>query len=192
MTRRLLGVLGLAATASALAVAGALAAASKTIVLADPKMDVSGALDIQRGQLGLGADGRLRAVVTFAAEVTPKTMLATSGPPGSTCVRVWTAADADPAAMRPDRLVCVTARSQDELRGGVFEQQGAGLPTRIADASVRANASGRSLVIRFAQSALGRPARIRFAFESTRPGCERPSCVDTVPDGGVTRPFRLR
>jgi hypothetical protein len=57
---------------------------------------------------------------------------------------------------------------------------------------VTANASGRSFIVRVSQSALGRPALIRFAFESTRPGCDRVSCIDTVPDGGATRRFRLR
>jgi hypothetical protein len=138
------------------------------------------------------SDGRLRAALSFAGKVTPKTLLAGSGPPGSACLRIWTAADADPKAMRPDRLVCVTARSQDELRGGVYEVTGPALPKRVADASAKVSASRQVMVLRFAQSAIGRPARIRFAVESTRPGCERPSCTDTVPDKGRTRVFRLR
>jgi hypothetical protein len=47
-------------------------------------------------------------------------------------------------------------------------------------------------VLRFTQSSIGRPGRLRFAVESTRPGCERPACIDTVPDGGTARTFRLR
>ena len=57
---------------------------------------------------------------------------------------------------------------------------------------MKLNASGRSVVLRFAQSSLGRPPRISFAAESTRPGCERVSCIDSAPDGGATRTFRLR
>ena len=122
----------------------------------------------------------------------PRDLLADSGPPGSVCLRVWTAADADPRSTRPDRLVCVTARSASELRASVLEQRDAGLPRRVGSASVRRNASGRSLIVRISQSALGRPGRIRFAAESTRPGCERASCIDTAPAAPATRVFRLR
>lgn len=189
---RLFTVAGFAALGCALAATVAFAAASKTLVVADADNDVSGPLDLTRVSLQRGADGRLRAVVTFAEKVTPKTLLATSGPPGSACLRIWTNPEADPQAMRPDRLACVTARSEDELRGGVYEATGADLPRRLVDASVKRNASGRSIVIRFTQSSLGRPERIRFAAESTRPGCERPSCIDTAPGKGAVRTFRLR
>lgn len=190
--RRRVAVAGIATAVGALVVSAAFAAASKTVVVSDPDDDVSGALDITRVSLQRSSDGQLRAVVTFAEKLTPKTLLASSGPPGSACLRIWTNADADPKAMRPDRLACVTARAQDELRGGVYELTGAELPKRLADASVKRTASGRSIVIRFSQSALGRPRRIRFAAESTRPGCARPSCIDTAPGRGAVRAFRLR
>ncbi len=190
--RRRVAVAGIATAVSALVVSAAFAAASKTVVVSDPDDDVSGALDITRVSLQRSSDGQLRAVVTFAEKLTPKTLLASSGPPGSACLRIWTNPDADTKAMRPDRLACVTARAQDELRGGVYEVTGAELPKRLADASVKRTASGRSIVIRFSQSSLGRPQRIRFAAESTRPGCERPSCIDTAPGRGAVRAFRLR
>ena len=180
-----------AATALA-GVAGALAATSKTVVLSDAKDDVSGALDLQRASLSLASDGRLRAVITLAGKVAPKSMLADSGPPGSVCLKVWTAKDADPQAMPPDRLVCVTASSGDGLRASVLEQRDPGLPRRVGSASVRVNKSARSLVVRIAQSSLGRPGLIRFAVESTRPGCERVSCIDALPDKGAVRRFRIR
>jgi hypothetical protein len=189
---RLLTVAAIAAAGCALAASGAFAAPSKTIVVTDPREDVSGPLDLRRASLQLASDGRLRAVLKFAGDVKPNTLLATSGPPGSACLRIWTAYDADPDATRPDRLVCVTARSKDELRAGVYEARGAELPMRLANASVKPSASSRSLVIRFAQSALARPRRIRFAAESTRPGCERASCIDIAPDKGAVRIFRLR
>ena len=94
--------------------------------------------------------------------------------------------------MRPNRLACVTAQSDDEFRGGVYEVTGAALPKRVASGSVKLMASGTSIVLRFNQSSIGRPDRFRFAVESTRPGCERPACIDTVPDGGTARTFRLR
>ena len=124
--------------------------------------------------------------------MSPKSLLAGTGPPGSACLRIWTAADADPASMRPDRLACLTARTDDEFRGGVYEVTGAQLPERVADASVKLTASGQSVVLRFTQSSIGRPQRIRFAVEATRPGCERVTCIDTLPNGGAARTFRLR
>lgn len=186
--RHALAILALAA----LPAGTALAAASKPVVLSDPKGDVGGPLDVRRAALSLPRDGRLRFVVSFASRVTPKALRATSGPPGSVCVRVWTDAEADPAATRPDRLVCVTSDKNGTLRAGVLEQRDAGLPRRVATATVAASASRRSLVVRVAQSALQRPALIRFGVESTRPGCTRTSCVDRVPDGGAVRRFRLR
>ena len=190
--RLLLAGAAIGAIVCAVVVSASLAAASRTVVISDPAGDVSGPLDLTRVSLQRASDGRLRAVMSFAEKIAPKTLLATSGPPGSACLRIWTGRDADPRATRPDRLVCVTARDDDELRGGIYEVRGSGLPERLADASVRLNASGRSVVIRFAQRPLGRPQRIRFGGESTRPGCERPSCIDTAPDKGATRRFRLR
>jgi hypothetical protein len=171
---------------------GAFAAASKTVKIRDAKGDVTGPLDLERASLKRGSDGRLRAVITLAGTIVPATLLASSGPPGSICVKVWTARDADPKTMPPDRLVCVTARSKDKLRASVYRQSTPGPPTRVGSASVGLNASGRSLVVRISQSALGRPALIRFALESTRPGCARVSCIDLAPDGGGVRRFRLR
>lgn len=183
---------GLGIALSALVVTGALAAASKTLVITDARGDVSGALDLTRVSLQRTSDGRLRAVLSFADKVSPKTLLAGTGPPGSACLRIWTAADADPAAMRPNRLACLTARGDDEFRGGVYEVTGAALPKRLADVSVKQTASGQSVVLRFTQSSIGRPQRFRFAVEATRPGCERVTCIDTLPNGGAARTFRLR
>jgi hypothetical protein len=189
---RRFAVAAIAAAVCVFGLSAAFGAASKKIVVADPAGDVSGPLDLTRVSLQRAPDGRLRAVLRFADKVTPKTLLASSGPPGSACLRIWTAAGADPKAMRPDRLVCVTARTEDELRGGVYEAAGAALPKRLADASVKVSASRQIVVLRFAQSSLGRPARLQFAVESTRPGCERASCIDTAPDRGRVRVLRLR
>jgi len=183
----------LTAAVAPLAVCTALAATpSGPVVVADSVDDVTGSLDIQRASLHRAADGRLRAVLTFAAKVTPKSLIATTGPPGSMCVRIWTGPETDPAATRPDRLVCVTADGDAKLRASVLEQRNAGLPRRTATASVTASASGRSFVIRFAQSSLGRPKLIRFGLESTSPGCERTSCIDTAPDAGAVKRFTVR
>jgi hypothetical protein len=190
--RRLLPLAAVSVAAALAGVGGALAATSKTVVLPDAKEDVDGALDLQRASMSLAADGRLRTVITFVGKVDPKALLARSGPPGSVCVKIWTAKRADPDAMAADRLVCITARSDDELRASVFEQDDPGLPQRVGSASVGLNKSKRSLVVRVAQSALGRPELIRFAIESTRPGCARVSCIDALPDKGAVRRFRIR
>ena len=186
--------LGVAALAAGMAMTAsvALAAASKTVEIPDPKGDVTGALDLQRASLNLASDGRLRAVITLAAKADPSKMLAESGPPGSVCVKFWTAEDADPTGTRADRLVCVTARTKDALRATVFSQAAPGLPVRVGPAEVGVNKSGRSLMVRFSQSSLGRPELVRFAIEATRPGCERVSCVDQAPDKGAVRRFRVR
>lgn len=190
--QRLLVVGLLTAAAAPLAVAAALAATSKPLRIVDPTQETTGPLDILSAHISRAKDGRLRAIVTFAAKIAPKTLLAPGGPPGSACLRIWTAPDTDPTAIRPDRLVCVTARSEDELRGGVYQQPGPGLPKRVADASAKVNKTGRSLIIRLSQSALGRPKRILVAVETTAPGCDHIGCIDSAPNDGSTRPFRLR
>ena len=194
MTSRLraLVLAAVSATALSLVVASVLAAPSKPVFVRDAKGDVSGKLDLQRLKLGLAANGRLRAAVTFADKVTPADLLAKSGPPGSVCLRVWTTADADPKSTRPDRLVCVTARTNTKLRASVLGQDDPGLPRRVGPASVASSKSGRSLILSIAQRRLGRPARIRYALESTQPGCDRTSCIDTTPAAPATRRFRLR
>jgi hypothetical protein len=190
--RRLLGSWAVAALAVPLAGAAALAAGPKPVAVDDAAGDVTGPLDLQRAALHRSSDGRLRAILTFVGTVSPRALLASAGPPGSVCLRVWTDPAADPRAMRPDRLVCVTARSPDELRAGVYQQRGPGLPRRVASSQARTNRSGRSFVLRITQSSLGSPAAIRFAAESTRPDCDRPDCIDTAPDAGGVRLFRLR
>ena len=189
---RLLAASAVAAAIAALVVSAAPAATSKTVVITDAREDVGGPLDLRRVSLQRASDGRLRAALSFTEKLTPKSLLAGSGPPGSACIRIWTGADADPAAMRPDRLACVTARSDDEFRGGVYDATGAGLPERVAGAAVKITASRTTIVLRFTQSSIGRPQRFRFAAESTRPGCERATCIDAAPAGGRARLFRLR
>ncbi len=95
---RALAIATITSAAAALTVAVAFAAPSKTVTIADPKADVTGPVDVQRASLSLASDGRLRVVVTLVAKLEPKALLADSGPPGSICVKVWTATDADPSA----------------------------------------------------------------------------------------------
>lgn len=190
--RGLLAAAAFAAAIVAVVVSSAPASTSKTVVITDARDAASGALDLRRASLQRASDGRLRAALSFSGKLTPKSLLARSGPPGSACLRIWTARGAGPGATRPDRLVCVTARSDDEFRGGVYSLTGAGLPERVAGASVSLTASRRSIVLRFGQSSIGRPQRLRFAVESMRPGCSRAACIDTAPARGAARTFRLR
>lgn len=189
---RLLAIAALTGATAVVGAVGAIAASSKAVKVRDATGDVSGPLDLERASLNRASDGRLRAVITLAAKVGPRALLASSGPPGSVCVKVWTARDADPRATPPDHLVCVTARSKIELRASVYQQSTPGPPARVSSASVGLNKSRRSIIVRFSQSSIGRPPLIRFALESTRPGCGRVSCIDLAPDGGRVRRFRVR
>ena len=103
---------GVAAAAALVCAPLVVAATSRTAKISDEKGDVSGPLDLQRASLALAKDGRLRAVVTLVGKVQPSAMLGKTGPPGSVCLKFWTAEDADPSAGRADRLVCVTARTK--------------------------------------------------------------------------------
>jgi hypothetical protein len=176
----------------ALVAPSVVAAPSKPALIQDEKGDVTGTLDLQKVKFNIDTKKRLRVAVTFAQTVKPADMLAKSGPPGSVCVRIWTATDADPTSMRPDRLACVTARSKKALRARVYKQDGTGLPVPVANASLSRSKSNRSFVMRITPASLGGPRRVHLAVESTRPGCDRTSCIDTVPDAPKTRRFRLR
>src|SRR4051812_16051050 len=145
MTRRRRGpaVLGALALTGAVA-ATAPAAPSSTITVRDAKGDARTNLDLQRASLKL-TKGRLEASLTFAAAVTARDLLgAADAQPGSACLRVWTAEDADPANQAPERLVCVTARDKDHLRASVLRTRANATPERFGGARV-SRVSDRSL-----------------------------------------------
>jgi hypothetical protein len=173
---------------AAVLAAAQLATAASDVVVSDGN-DTSGKLDLVRASVGRGPDGRLRAVVTMASQWDGADLLSTTGPPGSVCLRLWTAHQPDEGA--PDFLACVSARRDGKLASGVFLARREDFPRRAGDATV-ARPSSRSVVIRFAQSTIGRPSVLRFAVESTRAGCARTSCVDTAPNAPSTRRLVLR
>jgi hypothetical protein len=143
-----------------------------------------GAPDLTRVQLGRAPDGHLRAALTLTAPLTAKDLLAADGPPGSVCLRLWTTGK--PGEADADHLVCVTAdREGRHLRASVLDEGPDGLPRRVAAAAL-ARSSERTLVVRFSQTAVGRPDQVRFEGEATKPGCPRTSCVDTAPDAPAT------
>jgi hypothetical protein len=169
-------------------VAAQFATAASDVVVSDGK-DASGKLDLVRVSMGRGPDGRLRAVITMATTWDGADMVSANGPPGSVCLRIWTAHQ--PKEGAPDFLACVSAKRDGQLSGGVFLARGDDFPRRAGDATV-ARPSSRSVVIRFAQSTIGRPSVLRFAAESTKAGCTRTSCVDTAPNAPSTRRFVVR
>src|SRR3954449_7642795 len=161
---------------------------SGAIVVRDP-VDTAPALDLTRVQLGRAPDGRLRAALTLAAAWRMQDLPADDGPPGSLCLRMWTTTKG-PGTF-PDFLLCVTADARGRhLRGDVLVERDGALQ-RVAGAAL-ARSSLRTVVARFSQSAIGRPARVRFAGEATPPGCPRPACVDTAPNAPAVGTLTLR
>src|SRR3954447_9512250 len=186
-TRRLAAAAATAACALA-AAAAAPAQTDGTAVVRDP-VDTAGGLDLTRVQLGRTSDGRLRAALTLAAPWRMRDLPAEDGPPGSLCLRMWTSTRAP--GTYPDLLLCVTADARgDHLRGAVLAER-AGTLRRVAPAAL-ARSSLRTVVVRFSQTAIGRPAAVRFAAEATPPGCPRPACVDTAPDAPAVARLTLR
>jgi len=155
----------------------------------DRRGDVRGPLDIVRVAMSRRPDGRLRADVTMrrawgAAEL---------GARDSVCLKLYV--EAEPDAEPPEYLVCLTAPAQGEaLVGRVLRNRANGLPRAVARATVT-RPSARMAHIRFAQSAIGRPAALEFAAESLTHGVRCPAgtgCADLAPDAPGTRTFRLR
>ena len=155
----------------------------------------AGGPDLTRVQLGRADDGRLRGALTLAEPWTAGSLMAEPGaeqpaPPGSVCLRLWTRSPTRGAPA--DFLVCITAtRDGERLTGSVLREGENGLLRRVGQATV-GRTSTRTATLRFSQSAIGRPARVRFAAEATRAGCPRTSCVDTAPDAPQTATLVLR
>jgi hypothetical protein len=67
------------------------------------------------------------------------------------------------------------------LRGQLLTQAGGGLPKPVKGTVAVSRPTKRSITLRFSQSAIGRPATVRFVVEATRAGCPRISCTDRAP-----------
>jgi hypothetical protein len=173
----------------ALAAAGSAPAATGDAVVVPDPVDTAGGLDLTRVQLGRSPDGRLRAALTLAAPWRMRDLPADDGPPGSLCLRMWTATT-DPGTF-PDHLLCITADARGRhMRGSLLVERDGALQRVTAVALARS--SLRTVVARFSQSAIGRPATVRFAAEATPPGCPRPACVDTAPNAPTLATLTLR
>ncbi|WCB95565.1 hypothetical protein DSM104299_04314 [Baekduia alba] len=181
-TLALLGVLGVAAALAA-------TAPPKPQVATDAKGDVRSPLDIKRVSLSRSADGRLRASITLTDPWDAKDLLADSGPPGSVCLKAWTTTA--PPDTTPDYLACATADKDGELRGSILQERANKLPARTGSADVT-RPSDATVTLRFSQTAIGKPATLYAAAETTRPGCPRGSCIDLAPDAPKTLTLKLQ
>jgi hypothetical protein len=159
-------------------------------VATDARGDVGdGDLDLTRVSLKRTSDGRLQASLTLAADWTPRDLLASSGPPGSLCLKAWTTTT--PPDTTPDWLVCATADRTGALRGSILQVRANKLPARTGGADV-SQPSARTVTLRFSQAALRSPDKLYVAAEATRPGCTRGSCIDLAPDAPKYLTFKLR
>jgi hypothetical protein len=159
------------------------APANAPVVVRDAAADVSAkALDLSRISLGRSPDGRLRVSMTMQSPWSPRDLLAhDGGTPGSVCLRLWTGSK-KPSTSVPDYLVCATTAADNEtLKGSVLKERDGQLPAATAGAAA-SKPSARTAVLRFAQTAVGRPSVVRFGVEARPAGCNRLDCVDTAPD----------
>ena len=159
----------------------------------DPATDARGRLDIVRVAMARGTDGRLRGEVTMEKGWTTADLRSAAGPSGSVCLTLHTART--PGAEPPDWLVCATPPKEgDTLRGRVLRDRANGLPRQVAVATVT-RPTARTVYLRFAQSAIDRPASVRFAAEAVSRGgrCPAPlGCRDVAPDAPATGNLTLR
>jgi hypothetical protein len=151
-------------------------------VVRDPTGDAGGGkLDLARVSLSVSSDGRLRATATMKEPWSPRELLGSDGPPGTLCVRMWLGGR-KPSGSAPDYLACATvAADNDKLKASVLHERAGDLPERAGTASAT-KVSARTAVVRFGQSAIGRPKTLRFGFEALPAGCSALSCRDTAPD----------
>jgi hypothetical protein len=180
-----LGMLTFAAWSMASTVVPA-ATAPDTQAATDAKGDVRSPLDLTRVAVSRATDGRLRASLTVAAAWSGSDLLSKSvppTPPGSLCLKAWTTTE--PPDTTPDYLICTTANADGALRGSILKQRANKLPERTGGADV-SRPSTRTVTLRFSQTAIGKPATLYVAAETTRPGCPRGSCIDLAPDAPKT------
>src|SRR3954451_20402066 len=185
--RAIAGVVAAALCALAAPVAAS-AQAPRTVAVRDP-VDTAGGFDLTRVQLGRAPDGRLRAALTLSAPWRMRDLLADEGPPGSLCLRMWTTTT-KPGTF-PDHLLCITADARGRHMRGALLVERDGALQRVTTVPL-ARSSLRTVVARFEQRAIGRPASVRFAGEATAPGCARPACVDTAPNAPTVATLELR
>lgn len=187
LTPTRVGLLIVVAAIGAVFISVAAGASKKAVVVADPADGASGAVDITRISLGAASRNRLKLNIRAAAPWEESDLLASSGPPGSICVKLWT--KSDPPDQTPDYLVCVTSTKDEDLRASVLQWRANRLPKLVSRATI--DKSGRSVTLMFRQRSIGSPSTIRFAGESTKPGCIKSSCIDLAPNAPKTGRLKL-
>jgi hypothetical protein len=163
----------------------------KTAVVTDHTGDTSDdGFDLTRVTFGRAPGGQLRASITTDNDFAPTDLRSRTGPPGSICMNLWTVTVA--SANPPDYLLCVTANATgDALRATIMRSRSNQLPQLVGPASLT-RSSEHNVTLRFAQSAIGRPATIAFSVETTEAGCDKVSCVDSAPDAPGVSTLKLR
>jgi len=185
------------AAAAALAVAAGAAAAlaqeNPSATARDPAGDAGAGFDLRRVELARGNDGRLRAEMNLNAPWDAASMRrGGDGPPTSLCMRLFTRRD--PASQPPDYLVCVTPAAEGPALVGRVLRDRASAPPRVVARARVSRPDAFTVFVRFGQSAIGRPATVRFSGEASAAGdgCRAPlGCRDLAPDAPKTVRLRL-
>ncbi len=163
----------------------------KTAVVTDHSGDTSdNGFDLTRVTFGRAAGGQLRASITTDNDFAPTDLRSRTGPPGSICLNMWTVTVA--SASPPDYLLCVTANAiGDALRATIMKTRPNQLPQLVGPATLT-RSSEHNVTLRFAQSAIARPATIAFSVETTEAGCDKVSCIDAAPNAPAVSTLKLR
>ena len=174
-----------------IAVAGGVAAAQdRATFFKDRRGDAAGGpLDIVRVAISRTSNGKLRGELTMAAGWDTADLR----PGGTVCLRIHARRAAD--AEVPDHLVCaVAAADRDSYVARVVRERPNGLPIPSGTVTV-SRPTTRTIYLRFAQSAIAKPARIRVSGESVTRGerCRAPlGCRDLAPDAPGVLELTLR
>lgn len=194
MRRALLAAAVLAVAGTVAVTAIAQSGRAFMVPFEDRKGDVSRpGLDVTRISMGRDSKGALRAEITLSKAWDAADLLAESGLSASVCMRIYTrrAANAQP----PDYLACATPDAEGEaLVGRVLRDRSNGLARTSARARV-SRPSRRTVRFTFSQSAVGKPAKLRFGAEAVRRarGCAPTlGCRDLAPDAPNTIGIVLR
>jgi hypothetical protein len=183
------GIFLTCALVAAVGVSGAVGKTTpkKAVVVTDGNDAANGVVDITRVSVGAASKSRIKVNLRASQNWDANDLLASSGPPGSMCLKMWTTSE--PPDQTPDYLLCVTATKDEELRASLLRVSANRLPKRVARATL--DQSDRSVTLMFKQKSIGNPSVIRFAGESTRPGCIKANCIDLAPNAPKTGRLKL-
>ena len=152
------------------------AAAQSPSFQKDSASDGRGKLDIVRVALARATTAACAARSRWRRRGRPPTCATAAGPSGSICLQLYTKRAPGEDPRRLPRLRDARRRSGDELRGRVLRDRANGLPRQVGAATVT-RPTARTVYLRFAQSAIERPASVRFAGEAVTRGREVPEAA---------------